>query len=229
MLRIGVFDSGIGGEAVAHTLATAFPIAEITSVNDKRNVPYGDRTPEEIIMLTNKALQPLFEGNFDYVVIACNTATAAAIEWLRSTYPTQVFIGLEPMVKPASELTISNTIAVLATHATLSSERYLNLKKEYLIDKKCIEPDCSSWAKMIEDTDINELNIQQTVDFALSEGADVIVLACTHYHWIRELIENQVNGRAAIIDPSEAIVNRIIELTTGVQHQRTDRRDHYNS
>lgn len=214
-MRIGVFDSGVGGEAVARDLALAFSDSTIVTVNDRKNVPYGSRPAEEIIRLTDAALQPLLTGQFDYIVIACNTATAVAIEWLRRNYPSQIFIGLEPMVKPAAEQTKTGAIAILATPATLSSDRYKKLKKEYLNGKECIEPDCSAWAAMIEDSDINELHIQQTVESVLSKGADVIVLACTHYHWIRELIENIVDGRAAIIDPSTAIARRIKQLEAG--------------
>lgn len=208
-MRIGIFDSGIGGEAIARDIALAFADATIVTVNDKDNVPYGNRPAEEIIRLTHSAVQPLLVGRFDYIVIACNTATAIAIEWLRSTHPSQTFIGLEPMVKPAAAQTKTGTIAVLATSATLSSDRYKNLKKEYLREKECIEPDCSAWATMIEDSDINELHIEQTIESVLGRGADVIVLACTHYHWIRGLIESIVDGRATVIDPSEAIIRQL--------------------
>lgn len=217
-MRIGVFDSGIGGEAIARDIKLAFPDAKIVTVNDRRNVPYGNRTAEDIIRLTNSALQPLLKGRFDYIVIACNTATATSIDWLRTVYPSQTFIGLEPMIKPASELSMSGKIAVFATPATLASNRFTSLKKEYLVEKTCIEPDCSSWAKMIEDTQVNESQIQQTIELVLSKGVDIIVLACTHYHWIRELIKELVNDRAIVIDPSDAIVNRIKQLTADLPH-----------
>ena len=212
MLRIGVFDSGIGGEAVARDLAFAFPEAKIVTVNDRGNVPYGNRTAEDIITLTNSALQPLLKEHFDHIVIACNTATAAAIDWLRNTYPSQSFIGLEPMIKPASELTNSGVFAVCATPATLARSRYQSLKKEYLHGKICLEPDCSSWASMIQDTAIDESVVTQVIESVLAADADVIVLACTHYHWIRELIDQVIGDRAVIIDPSEAIISRIKQL-----------------
>ena len=211
-MRIGVFDSGVGGEAVAHDLAIAFANADIITVNDRKHVPYGNRPAEEIIKLTDAAIQPLLLGNNDYIVIACNTATAIAIEWLRATYPSQRFIGLEPMIKPATELTKSGIFAIFATPATLASIRYQNLRKNYLYGKICLEPDCSSWASMIENSTIDEAQIQQTVESILADSADVIVLACTHYHWIRELIEQVVDGRAIIIDPSNAIIQRIKQL-----------------
>lgn len=211
-MRIGIFDSGVGGEAVARDLAIAFANADIMTVNDRKHVPYGNRPAEEIIRLMDAAIQPLLLGENDYIVIACNTATAVAIEWLRATYPSQNFVGLEPMVKPATELTKSGTIAVCATPATLASIRYQNLKIDHLRGKNCLEPDCSSWASMIESSTLDEIHIQQTIESVLSDGTDVIVLACTHYHWIRELIEQVVDGRAIIIDPSNAIIQRIKQL-----------------
>ena len=211
-MRIGVFDSGIGGKAVAHDLAITFANANIVTINDREHVPYGSRSADEIISLTNEAIQPLILGSYDYIVIACNTATAVAIEWLRAAYPSQVFIGLEPMVKPAASLTTTKALAICATPATLASDRYNALKKAYFKEITCIEPDCSSWASMIENSDINESLIAQTIESVLADGADVIVLACTHYHWIRELIERIADGRAAIIDPSEAVAKRIKQL-----------------
>ena len=210
-MRIGVFDSGIGGEAVAASLAISIPDAVITTVNDKAHVPYGNRDQEDIIKLTNAALQPLL-GKQDVIVIACNSATAAAIEWLRATYPNQLFVGLEPMVKPAAELSRSGIIAVCATPATLSSPRYTALKKKYLGSTICLEPNCRNWASMIETSTVDHSIIELEIKDVIESGADVIVLACTHYHWIRSLIEEIAEERAIVLDPSEAIANRIMSL-----------------
>src|SRR5688500_4451990 len=121
-MKLGIFDSGIGGEAVAASLHAAFPAAEIVTVNDREHLPYGDRTAEDITALTDAAIQPLLAGNCDVIVIACNSATAAAIETLRARYPEQLFVGLEPMIKPAAAMTKTGTIAVCATPATLGSD-----------------------------------------------------------------------------------------------------------
>lgn len=211
-MRLGIFDSGIGGEAVAESLRVAFPAANITTVNDREHVPYGDRTSEDIVRLTDAAIQPLLESRCDVIVIACNSATAAAIETLRARYPGQPFIGLEPMVKPAAAMTKTGTIAICATPATLNSDRYQHLKETFASNVTVLEPDCSGWARMIEDSEINEDHIEETVEAACSRGADVIVLACTHYHWIREVIERAAAGRATVIDPSDAIASRVRSL-----------------
>jgi len=207
-MKLGIFDSGIGGEAVARSLKTAFPEATLYIVNDREHIPYGDRTVDDITQLTDAAIQPLLETLCDVIIIACNSATAAAIETLRGRYPDQLIIGLEPMIKPATALTASGIITICATPATLSSTRYQNLKQKFL-GTTILEPDCSGWARMIETNDINEAQIEKTIDIACSQGADVIVLACTHYHWIREVIEKAAAGRATILDPSEAIVRRV--------------------
>jgi glutamate racemase len=211
-MRLGVFDSGIGGEAVASALQQTFPKAEIITVNDRRNIPYGDKSADDIARLTDTAIQPLFEARCEIIIIACNTATAIALEPLRTKYPQQRFIGIEPMIKPASSLTKTGVIAVCATPATLASKRYKNLIQKYATHLEIIEPDCSQWAYWIENNQINRDHIATTIDNACRQGADVIVLGCTHYHWIKEYISDLAAGRAQVIEPSEAIGRRVSQL-----------------
>lgn len=211
-MKLGVFDSGIGGEAVAAALRITYPDAEITTVNDKAHVPYGDKSPSEVLSLTETALKPLLSDNCDVIILACNTATALAIETLRQRYPQQKFIGIEPMIKSAAALTKTGTIAVCATPATLKSSRYCELLKKYGSDLKVLEPDCATWAYMIENNQINHRIIEQIITSVCDQGADVIVLGCTHYHWIKEDILRLTNGRASVIEPSDAIGRRVQQL-----------------
>jgi glutamate racemase len=211
-MKIGVFDSGIGGKAIADSLQLAFPAADILLVDDREHLPYGDRTADDITRLTDTAIQPLLAAHCDVIVIACNSATAAAIDTLRARYPDQKFIGLEPMVKPATQLTKTGVVTICATPATLGSDRYSRLKRTYGEHMKILEPDCREWARMIEDDEVNERHVRNTIENALGANADVIVLACTHYHWIKALIEKVAAGRAVVIDPSEAIIRRVREL-----------------
>ena len=211
-MKLGVFDSGIGGRAIAASLQVAFPAAELVVVDDHEHVPYGDRSAEEIIRLTDTAIQPLLAAVCDIIIIACNSATAAAIETLRERYPNQKFIGLEPMVKPAATLTHTGTVTICATPATLRSGRYSRLKQRFARGITLLEPDCSNWARMIENDDVNERLIRNTIESSLENGADVIVLACTHYHWIKKEIEEIADGRAKVIDPSDAIARRVRSL-----------------
>jgi glutamate racemase len=211
-MKLGVFDSGIGGQAVAAALHKSFPEAELVVVNDHKNVPYGSKTPQHILDLTDAAIQPLLAARCDIIILACNSASAAAIEELRRRYPSQPFIGLEPMVKPAAALTKTGTIAVCATPATLASERYHRLVKTYGQGLRIIEPDCSEWATMIENNQVNRAQIGETINNCCKEGADVVVLACTHYHWIKDLISEIAAGRATVIEPSEAIGRRVRQI-----------------
>lgn len=211
-MHIGVFDSGIGGEAVASDLALSFPSAKISTASDHAHVPYGTRTSQEIISLTDAAIQPLLTASCDIIVIACNTATTVAIESLRLKYPDQKFIGLEPMVKSAPSLSKSGVIAICATPATLASKRYQQAKELYATKVRVFEPDCSDWAKLIEDNEMNQRIITTDMQECLEAGADVIVLGCTHYHWIKDDILEIVDGKAIVLEPTEAIVRRIKEL-----------------
>jgi glutamate racemase len=159
--------------------------------------------------LSDAAIQPLLSLNCDVIVIACNTATAIAIKTLRTKYPNQRFVGIEPMIKTAAKLSKTRTVAVCATPATLNSQRYSNLKTKYGSDIQIIEPDCSKWAKMIECNDINHQMIEGTIKNVCDQNADVIVLGCTHYHWIKDEIIKLSLGYAQVIEPSEAIGRRI--------------------
>lgn len=209
-MKIGVFDSGIGGEAIAQALGEYFPDADIATVNDRAHLPYGDKSPLEIRRLTNTAIQPLLGR--DVVVIACNSATTAAIDWLRNTYPDQKFIGIEPMIKPAASLTRSGVIGVCATPATLYSASYRQMIEQHASHLTVLEPDCSSWAQMIEQRTTNQTEIRQTLDALTGRGADVIVLGCTHYHWIKDLIVDHVGPSVQVLEPSEAIGRRLASL-----------------
>jgi len=211
-MKLGIFDSGIGGEIIAKALKKTFPNAEIITVNDHKNIPYGDKTKEEITKLTDKAIQPLLIKKCDIIIIACNTATAIAIDYLRSKYDSQKFIGIEPMIKDASSLTKTKTIAVCATKATLNSDRYKKLKYKFGNGIEIIEPDCSGWAQMIENNKINDSQIINTINKMTSNNADVIVLGCTHYHWIKKLIIKTCKDKAIILEPSKAIGRRVKEL-----------------
>ena len=209
-MNIGVFDSGIGGEAVANSLRNYFPEAEITVVNDRENLPYGDKTSHQIRLLTDAAIQPLLGS--DVIVIACNSATTAAIEFLRGKYTNQKFIGIEPMIKPALNLTKTRIIGVCATPATLGSNSYRMLKDKYARNYQVVEPDCSNWARMIENNDLNNSEVITVLDEMIANQVDVIVLGCTHYHWIKELIVEHVGSDIQVLEPSEAIGRRVSSL-----------------
>lgn len=211
-MRIGVFDSGIGGAAVASSLQTAFPNADIMLVDDHNNVPYGTKTAADIIRLTDVAIQPLLAAKCDVIVIACNTATALAIEALRTKYVGKKFIGLEPMVKPAPGMSKTGVIAVCATPATLASPRYKRAKKLYASGVSVFEPDCSRWAELIESNEMNRTYIDAVAKECLDKNADVVILGCTHYHWIKDEMIAALGEGVTVLEPTDAIVRRVKEL-----------------
>lgn len=211
-MKLGVFDSGIGGEAVAAALRRNFPLAQIDTLNDRAHMPYGDRSQEEVCYLTETAITPFINGSYDIIILACNTATMLTIDYLRKKYPSQKFIGIEPMIKPAAVISRTKAITVCATPATLASRHYSELIEQYGANLDILEPDCSKWAYLIENNKINRSHIQQVIEACHQHRSDVIVLGCTHYHWIKELIIEMAGEEMTVLEPSEAIGQRVREL-----------------
>ena len=166
---IGVFDSGIGGLSVARAIKDAFPQFDIDYRADTEHLPYGNKSPEQILGFVTPIIYDLAQ-KCDVIIIACNTVTTTLIDKLR-TLTTVPIIGIEPMIKPTGKITRSNVITVCATPATLHSDRYAYLKNTYAANVNVIEPDCSDWASLIENNAINE---------AKTLGVPVVALADTN-------------------------------------------------
>lgn len=215
-MKIGVFDSGIGGLSVARAIESALPTDTIIYVNDREHVPYGDKSPEELLQLILPILQKLVDDGCQVLVIACNTATTLLGDTLRARLPVPI-VGIEPMVKPAAERTKTGVIAVCATPGTLGSQRYARLKETYAKNITVLEPDCQEWAYMIENNQINHQRIAAQIAKVCAQGADVIVLGCTHYHWIEEVIASMAAGRAQILQPEQAIVAQLKRVMAAIQ------------
>jgi glutamate racemase len=211
MPKIGVFDSGIGGESVANALRKALPNVTVVTKSDTTHVPYGDKTPQQVLGFVTPLLEELVREGCELIVIACNTVTTHHIAALRERISVPL-VGIEPMVKPAAEQTKSGIIAICATPATLASPRYAELKRLYAKNVAIFEPDCSAWAYMIEHNAVNEDRIQQQIEALCDAGTDVIVLGCTHYHWIAEQIGHMAQGRAIILQPEAAVIRRVKQL-----------------
>jgi glutamate racemase len=207
-MKIGVFDSGVGGLAVANAILEAMPEYEIILKQDKAHVPYGNKTTDEVFTLVVPILEELVQAGCKVIVIACNTVSTNLLKELKKRFSIPL-VGIEPMVKPASQLTKTNVIAVFATPLTLTSERYGWLKETYAEDVKVIEPDCSDWSYMIEHDQIDHKKIKQRIDEALEREADVIVLGCTHYHWIEEDIRKLCLNRASVIQPEQVVIKHL--------------------
>jgi glutamate racemase len=210
-VKIGVFDSGVGGLSVAKAIMEALPDAEVVFKNDTEHVPYGSRQPAEILEFILPIFQQFVDDGCKLIVVACNTVSMTLIGNLREQFDIP-FITVEPMLSLASQLTTSNVIAVCATPTTLASERYGLLKRLYADDLTVVEPDCSDWAAMIEQNRVEQDRIREIVDEVVAAGADVIVLGCTHYHWIDEIMAEQANGQAFIIHPENQVVAQLKQV-----------------
>jgi glutamate racemase len=204
-LKIGVFDSGIGGLSVANAVKKALPKAQIIFKNDAEHMPYGTKTKDEILAFCLPVLQSLVTDQVDIIVVACNTVSTNLIGTLRTLLPLPL-IAMEPMVKPAAAATKTNVIAICATPATLASDRYRELKATYAQGVTVLEPDCSDWSFLIENDRMSEERIKKAILPALEQGADQVVLGCTHYHWIEEEIKQLVGQEATVLQPEPMII-----------------------
>lgn len=207
-MKIGVFDSGVGGLSIANAVKKALPDTEVIFRHDREHVPYGLRTPQEIMGFVTPILQSLVDEGCQVIVVACNTVSTTLIGQLRERFSVPL-VAVEPMVKPAASLTASKVIAVCATPTTLASLRYAELKKEYAAGITVLEPDCGDWPAMIEHQRVDEKKIAARINEVLKNDADVIVLACTHYHWIEEEIKELAKGKAQVIQPEKAIIEQL--------------------
>jgi glutamate racemase len=207
MYRVGVFDSGVGGRSVANAIQFALPNTQVVFVNDSKNVPYGTKSPEELLTLVLPILTDLARKS-DVIVIACNTVSTTLIDQLRTKIEIPL-IPVIPMIEDAVALTKSSVIAVCATPTTLASNHYDHLKKTYAKEVTVLEPDCSDWALMIENDQLDRHKIHARIDEACTMGADVIVLGCTHYHWIEDLIKETADRRAVILQPEPMVVAKV--------------------
>lgn len=204
MATIGVFDSGVGGLSVTNAIKKALPHEAVIYREDAENIPYGTKSKQEL----HDIVVPIIEDmarSCDVIVIACNTVSTVLIEDLRATIDVPL-IAMEPMIKPAAQQTESKTIAVFATPTTLASKRYAWLVKTYGEHLTILEPDCSTWSYMIENNDVDHQHIAQTVETVCQKGADVIVLGCTHYHWIEDVITELAANRAVVLQPEQPVI-----------------------
>ncbi len=210
-MKIGVFDSGKGGEYIADGLRKLMPQYEYIVVNDRQHVPYGSRSDDEVTALTTAAIQPLLAAGCEIIVIACNTATMAAIGTLRTSYPTTKFVGIEPMVKPAAATSETGHIAVLATPLTLQSQRYQQLVANYASDVIISQPNTAGWAAAIEYGQASDIALDELGEIVAS-GCDTVVLACTHYLALQARITKDFPTVTAL-EPTAAIARQIMTLS----------------
>lgn len=207
-MKIGIFDSGSGGRFVAQKLHKLLPDHDYTVIDDREHAPYGERSYEEIRELTHAAIQPILDS--DVIVVACNTATAAAITSLRETYPGKVFVGFEPMIKPAAAVTKTQRITLLATYATAHSTRTNELIALHAPDITIDRINTLDWARKIDHNQTDDIALDE-VAASIAASSDTIIIGCTHYIALMPRLRKLFSG-VTILEPTSAVANRITSL-----------------
>ncbi|MCB2298006.1 glutamate racemase [Clostridium tagluense] len=210
---IGFFDSGVGGISVLKESLKILPNEDFVYFGDSLNAPYGTKDVNEVKKLTFNAVNFLLEKGAKVVVIACNTATSAAIDDLRGQYKDIPIIGIEPALKPAVEISRGKSIIIMATPMTLSEKKFSNLMKRYNKEVNMISLPCAGLVELIENGIIEGDQIQSYLRDKLKEfiGIDLasIVLGCTHYPFIKKELSKIVGEETIIIDGSVGTVNQL--------------------
>lgn len=213
---VGFFDSGIGGKCILNAFKRLCPEEETVYIADSRHCPYGNKSPEEIIRLSEACVKRLLKKRCKLIVVACNTATAAAIDYLRAKYPKTPFVGIEPAVKPAALKSKSGVVAVLATEGTFNGRLYRETSKKFAKNVTILASVADEFVTMVERGETKGAKalaaVKRRLEPLLAAGADHIVLGCTHFPHLKELMEKVVKDRAIIVDPSEAVARQAKRL-----------------
>jgi glutamate racemase len=213
---IGVFDSGVGGLSVLRALHTLIPSQPIFYVADQANVPYGVRSLDEVRTFSTEITRYLINTGCKLIVVACNTASIAALHSLRVDFPEIPFVGMEPAVKPAAEQTITGVVGVLATYATFQGEVYSSIVERFAQGVTLIQDHCPGLVTEIENGNLTGKKTRSILETAinpmLEKHVDTIVLGCTHYPFVIPLIQEIVGQDVRVIDPAPAIARQTQRL-----------------
>jgi len=209
---IGVFDSGVGGLSILRALRSQMPNEHFIYIADQAHVPYGSRPLEEVRGFAEGITRYLVSEGAKAIVIACNTASAAALHYLRQTFPEIPFVGMEPAVKPAAEQTRTGVVGVLATPATFQGELYASVVERFARGTRLLENTCDGLVQCIENGNLDGKEPRRILENALKpmldKGMDTVVLGCTHYPFVIPLIQEIAGQDVRVIDPAPAIARR---------------------
>ena len=183
--HVGVFDSGLGGRFVAERLAEMLPGLRLTVLSDNENIPYGRKTPEEMLACITPFMTRFNDLKVDAVVMACNTCFTNLEPELRSLL-TCPLLGFEPALTEAAADSRSRSVVICATQGTLRSRRWQAMKSAQPKDLKIVDIDCSDWVSLIESGGIEDAHLRPIIETAAASRADGLVLGCTHYHWLKQ-------------------------------------------
>jgi glutamate racemase len=223
---IGVFDSGVGGLSVLRAIWRELPGESIIYLADQANVPYGDRTPQEVRHFSKEITNYLLAQGAKLIVVACNTASAAALHYLRRTFNRVPFVGMEPAVKPASEQTTSKVVGVLATPATFQGALYGSVVERFANGVELLQDTCPGLVGKIEagllDSPDTVAILEDALRPMLGRGIDTVVLGCTHYPFVIPLIQDIAGPGVRVIDPAPAVARQTRSLLDEFQLENPD-------
>ena len=210
---IGVFDSGLGGVSVLRACAALLPHEDFLFFGDSANAPYGEKTLDQVRALTLRRAEELLDRGVKAIVVACNTATSAAITLLRERWPEVPIIGIEPAVKPAAQAGDSSQVLVLATPLTIHEEKYQNLAAAFCHEANVISLPCRGLAELVEtghrDDEVIDDYLQELFLPFRHCGVEYIVLGCTHYPFVEKAIRRNFGRPVEIIDGSEGTARQL--------------------
>lgn len=220
---IGVYDSGVGGLSVLREVRRLLPEADLVYLADQAHAPYGERSIDEVRRFAEAALGILIERGATTVVVACNTASAAALGHLRGIFSVPI-VGMEPAVKPAAAATRTGRVAVLATPVTFQGAVFDDLVGRFATGITVIPHPCPGWAAAVEDIwpDGAETAVADHLRPLLDAGVDTIVLACTHYSFISDVIADVAGPGVAVIDPGSAVARQVTRIASPSGHGTTE-------
>jgi len=213
---IGIFDSGIGGLTVLRAIHQLMPDEPLIYLADQAHVPYGPRPMQEVRQFSEAITRYLLDQGSSLIVVACNTASAAALKYLRQAFPEIPFVGMEPAVKPAAEHTRSGVVGVLATPATFQGELYASVVERFGQGVKLLQHTCPGLVAQIEDGALESKTtfkiLEDAIQPMLEQGIDTIVLGCTHYPFVIPLIQHITGPGVRVIDPAPAVARQVQRL-----------------
>lgn len=209
---IGFFDSGVGGLSVLRHALDRVVGTPLVYVADSAYAPYGGREQSQVLARSRQITRFLIEQGAQAIVVACNTATAVAIEALRAEF-TLPIVGMEPAVKPAAALSRTARVAVLATHGTLRSARYARLVSDHGREVTVFERACRHWVEAVEAGDLDSPRVRDLINADLqplhAAGVDTYVLGCTHFPFLAATIRNLVGDDVHLVDPGPAVIEQL--------------------
>ena len=210
---IGFFDSGMGGISTLRGARRLLPGEDYLYFGDSANAPYGVKTPQQVCELSQKAAELLLERGAKALVIACNTATAAAAAYLRKVYPELIVVGTEPAVKPAAEAFPGGRVLVMATAGTLASQKFDQLRQRFAEQAQIVPVPCTGLMEFVERGVLSGPEVEQFLLEKLEPftkvPVDAVVLGCTHYPFLEGAIRNVLGKNVAVFDSADGVARQL--------------------